>query len=91
MLGHSRWALHTEPLDKAIMHASRAPGPQESTQAGEVRDKVLEAIPSLSPPLRKATMLFYIDGYSQQEVAEFLDIPVKSRASSLVTTRMAIS
>src|SRR5258707_15541348 len=53
---------------------------QEATQVylmeqSQLKDKILTAIASLPDRERAATMLYYISGYSQNEVAEFLDVP----------------
>ena len=40
-----------------------------------MREAVMSAIQSLSAPNRSATTLFYIDGYTVNEVAEFLEVP----------------
>jgi len=64
---------------------SGEPGPDERAQTAELREAVLEAIRSLSEPMRLATTLYYIDGYSVEEVGEFLDVPpgtVKRRLHS---------
>jgi RNA polymerase sigma factor (sigma-70 family) len=62
-------------------HAPPASVPEAADAAHEVsrralRDAVLTAIRSLSEPNRLAVTLFYIDGYSVQEVADFLETPV---------------
>lgn len=55
--------------------ASSAPSAPERLETAELRESVLAAIRSLSEPNRLATTLFYIDGYSVKEVADFLDVP----------------
>ncbi len=65
-------------LDSASSIASRSDPRQEET-----RQDVREAIGTLSRAQREVTTLFYIDGYSQQEIAEFLDVPVNTVKSRL--------
>jgi len=58
------------------------PSPAEELESRDMKDRILAAIRALPDTQRVATTLFYIDGYSQREVAEFLDVPettVKSR------------
>ena len=55
---------------------SAAADPAREAVRGEIRQRVLDAIRRLSAPNRLATTLFYIDGYSIAEVADFLGTPV---------------
>jgi len=50
-------------------------GPRQCAEQQELHESVLDAIRSLSEPNRLATTLFYINGYSIEEVAEFLEVP----------------
>jgi len=65
------------PIDDAVpMPAScDQTDPAKHAERREMREGVLAAIRSLSEPNRLATALFYIDGYSVDEVAAFLDVP----------------
>lgn len=49
---------------------------QSDSGRREMQDEVLEALRALPEAQRVATTLFYINGYSQNEVAEFLEVPV---------------
>ena len=65
--------------------ASAETQPVQAAQDREMKEKVLTAIRSLSEPERTVTTLFYINGYSQNQIAEFLEVPagtVKSRLHS---------
>lgn len=68
--------VRTVPLDLAAETVAPNPGPAKTAEDKEMREKVLEAIRALPPAQREATTLFYIDGYSQPEIAEFLGVPV---------------
>lgn len=48
--------------------------PQELAETHELQEKVLAAVQSLSPENRAATVMFYFDGLSVQEIAEALGI-----------------
>lgn len=62
------------PIEVSV--GAEAIDPAEEAARSEIRQRVLAAIRSLSEPNRLATTLFYIDGYSIAEVAEFLGAPV---------------
>ncbi len=49
-------------------------GPAALLEEREMREAIQDAIRSLPEHQRQATVLYYIDGYSQQEVAEFLEV-----------------
>ena len=77
----------TVPLETACDVPSDGTDPSGMAEAGEMRDKVLEAIGSLPDHEREATTLFYINGYSQEEVADFLEVPVTTVKSRLHRSR----
>jgi len=53
-------------------------------------DKVLEAIRSLPEEQRTVTTLFYINGYSQRDIAEFLEVPVTTITNRLRASRIRL-
>ncbi len=67
--------------------ASPLPGPAETAEQNELKRTIHTAIESLPLDQRVATSLFYINGYSQQEIANFLEVPVKTVKSRLLTSR----
>ena len=52
-----------------------------------MHDGVLAAIRALPEHERMATTLFYIDGYSQKEIADFLEVPVSTVKNRLHASR----
>ncbi len=56
--------------------ADDTPGPEEVRLARELHDEVLEAIRGLSIPNREAVVGYYLEGYSQAELAELLGVSV---------------
>jgi RNA polymerase sigma factor (sigma-70 family) len=71
---HERWRAWRQdllPLDGLDWPA--ASEPDLTLRAGT--DAIREAVASLSAPNRLATTLFYLDGYSIQEVAGALEVP----------------
>lgn len=82
--------LKTVPLDGAFQTASKAPNPMQATEQREIRQRVINAIHSLPENERSAVSLFYINGYSQAEVGEFLDVPAKTVKSRLYSARQKL-
>ena len=58
------------------MDASDAATPHDELERRELRDQVLAAIARLTKTQRETTTLFYINGYSINEVAGILDVPL---------------
>ena len=79
-----RDALHVEMADEAV-HI----GPPAAAEKREMSEAVLAAIRALPGDQRAATTLFYINGYSQQEVADFLEVPVTTVNNRLAASRAA--
>jgi hypothetical protein len=50
--------------------------PDQSTGDREATENILQALHALPDPHRVVTTLYYIDGYSQADIAEFLQIPL---------------
>jgi RNA polymerase sigma factor (sigma-70 family) len=61
--------------------------PGESLEQKEMRDEVLKAIRQLPVPEREVTSLFYINGYSQRDIAGFLEVPVSTVKNRLNSSR----
>jgi len=75
------------PLDEAKDRASQQPTQADDLEHREMTNKILTAVDSLPDHERAATMLYYISGYSQTEVAEFLDLPVTTIKKRLHSAR----
>jgi RNA polymerase sigma factor (sigma-70 family) len=75
------------PLEAATPVPFISPEPLEAAEKKEMKDKVLRAIKSLSEANRMATTLFYINGYSHKEIADFLEIPVGTVKRRLYDSR----
>src|SRR5262245_34733122 len=75
------------PLDGTGEPASQEASQIDALEQSELKDKILTAIDSLPEHERAATMLYYIGGYSQEEVAEFLDVPVTTIKKRLHSAR----
>lgn len=80
-------SLAVASLDNALELASRTPNQTDLIQQREMSDKVLSAVGRLPDHERAATTLFYIAGYSQEEIGEFLDVPVTTIKKRLHSAR----
>ncbi|MBP6965378.1 MAG: sigma-70 family RNA polymerase sigma factor [Armatimonadetes bacterium] len=79
--------LPTVPLESVLDVESAEPGPDRIVEQSEIRDAVLAAVRSLPEHERAVTTLFYINGYSHDDIAGFLDVPVSTVKSRLYTSR----
>lgn len=82
-----RRPLEQAPLGAAAVALSHEPRPPEVAERREMRDTVLRAIRALPEQERTVTTLFYINGYSQKEIADFLEVPVTTVKGRLHTSR----
>ncbi|MFQ6043858.1 MAG: RNA polymerase sigma factor, partial [Candidatus Poribacteria bacterium] len=79
--------IKTVPLEAAIEAPSREKGPSDVVLEQELKDSVFQAIQALPESQRTVTMLFYINGYSQNEISDFLEIPVTTVKKRLQYSR----
>jgi RNA polymerase sigma-70 factor (ECF subfamily) len=63
-------------LDAIAEPISQAPNPQHLIEREELRTQVMQAIDQLSKVQRETVTLYYISGYSQQEVAQIQEVPL---------------
>ena len=75
------------PLAAAARVPSEMPEPHERLERKELRERVLEAIRQLPADQREVTALFYINGYSQRDISEFLEVPVSTIKNRLSASR----
>jgi RNA polymerase sigma factor (sigma-70 family) len=71
-----RKSLDTAPLEDALNVTTGQPDPHTEAEQAEIKALVHSGIQSLSEPERTTTTLFYIDGYTQHQIADFLEVPV---------------
>lgn len=82
-----RKKVMTVSLDEAGELKSPIEGPDVAVQREALRASILEAIASLPSAQKTTTTLFYINGYSHREVADFLDVPVSTVKKRLHDSR----
>jgi RNA polymerase sigma factor (sigma-70 family) len=63
------------PLEAAAGMGSAADAPDRAAERAEMREHILQLIRELPQEQRAATTLFYINGYSHKEIADFLEVP----------------
>jgi RNA polymerase sigma-70 factor (ECF subfamily) len=84
--------LRTIAINRSINHLNRkpllvdldevgglrdtGPTPHAEMEQKEVRDRVLDEIGRLSKAQRETTTLYYIDGFSQEQIANLQEVPV---------------
>lgn len=76
-----------ESLQSDCEHPSPYPDQAQALEQREIKDQVWAAIDALPEREREAVMLFYIGGNSQQEMSEFLDVPVTTIKKRLFSAR----
>ena len=74
-IDHIRGRRRTVAVEGDVQ-PSKEPTPESRAERSELRERVLAAIGNLSTTLRETTTLFYINGYSVDQVAAMQDVPV---------------
>lgn len=82
-----RKSIPTVPLDAVAETASSGMTPADAVEMEETKRMVLEAVRRLPEGERMVIMLFYIKGYSQKEVADFLEVPATTVNNRLHAAR----
>jgi RNA polymerase sigma factor (sigma-70 family) len=82
-----RKAMPTIDIDAAGETPSKTADPSAMAEATEMRNEVLRAISQLPDEQREVTTLFYINGYSQKDIANFLEVPVGTVKNRLTASR----
>lgn len=82
-----RKRLQVEPLDTTANSQAPGPSPHVVAEEHELLDKVTAAIIALPENERLVTTLFYVDGYTQADIGQFLAVPVSTVNKRLHTAR----
>lgn len=82
--------LRFVPLDDGLGVRTADPGPHADAERGELREKVQALVRSLPEGERAAVTLFYVAGYTQAEIGEFLGVPVTTVVKRLYTARQRL-
>lgn len=70
--------------------ASKEPDPEVLAEKHELLDKVFREIRALPDHERLVTTLFYVDGYTQSDISEFLEVRVTTVNKRLYTARQRL-
>ena len=79
--------LFVVPLESGLSVPSSCPDPQAIAERAELSEKVFAAIGALPDSERLVTTLFYVSGYSQNEIGDFLELQVTTVAKRLFSAR----
>src|SRR5689334_1611171 len=82
--------LQLLPLDAGVDKSTDDPGPHVSAERRDLVTKVLHAINALPENERLVTTLFYVDGYTQADIGEFLEVPISTVNKRLYSARQRL-
>jgi RNA polymerase sigma factor (sigma-70 family) len=82
--------LQFVPLDAGAGKSTDDPGPQVMVERSDLVTKVLRAINALPENERLVTTLFYVNGYTQADIGEFLEVPVSTVNKRLYSARQRL-
>jgi RNA polymerase sigma-70 factor (ECF subfamily) len=80
----------SQPLDAVVDVAAAQPSPQQILETRELQNAVHAAIQALPLAQRIPILLYYIDDYSQEEIAQFLDLSVAAVKKRLERARRSL-
>src|SRR5689334_14249282 len=79
--------LQIVPLEEAPVVD---PGPHASAEQHDLLAKVMQAVNALPENERLVTTLFYVDGYTQADIGDFLELPVSTVNKRLYSARQRL-
>jgi GNAT superfamily N-acetyltransferase len=82
--------LQIVPLEDDVNASVIDPGPHVSAERHDLLAKVLHAINALPENERLVTTLFYINGYTQADIGDFLEVPVSTVNKRLYSARQRL-
>ena len=82
--------LQIVPLEGEVNASAVDPGPHASAERHDLLAKVLNAINALPENERLVTTLFYIDGYTQADIGDFLEVPISTVNKRLYSARQRL-
>lgn len=77
-------------FEEATWLPSEMPEPAFLVEQGQMVHTVQAAVAALPQEQRLVTTLFYVQGYSQKEIAQFLELPVTTIKKRLYTARQSL-
>jgi RNA polymerase sigma factor (sigma-70 family) len=82
--------LQILPLDAGANESTGDPGPHYSAERQQLLNRVIQAINALPENERLVTTLFYVNGYTQADIGEFLEVPVSTVNKRLYSARQRL-
>ena len=82
--------LQIVPLEAGADTSTGDPGPHFSAERQQLLTRVLQAINALPENERLVTTLFYVNGYTQADIGEFLEMPVSTVNKRLYSARQRL-
>lgn len=82
--------LQMVPLEAGATASTGDPGPHFSAERQQLLTRVLQAINALPENERLVTTLFYVNGYTQADIGEFLEVPVSTVNKRLYSARQRL-
>lgn len=82
--------LQIVPLEAGANASHADPGPHFLAERRELLTRVLQAINALPENERLVTTLFYVNGYTQADIGEFLELPVSTVNKRLYSARQRV-
>ncbi|HJP94683.1 MAG TPA: sigma-70 family RNA polymerase sigma factor [Pyrinomonadaceae bacterium] len=82
--------LQILPLEAGVNVSASDPGLQLFAERQELLSKVMHAIHALPENERLVTTLFYVNGYTQADIGEFLEVPVSTVNKRLYSARQRL-
>ena len=82
--------LQILPLEAGAKASTGDPGPHFSAERQQLLTRVLQAINALPENERLVTTLFYVNGYTQADIGEFLEVPVSTVNKRLYSARQRL-
>ena len=82
--------LRIVPLEAGATASTNDPGPHHSAERQQLLTRVLQAINALPENERLVTTLFYVNGYTQADIGEFLEVPVSTVNKRLYSARQRL-
>ncbi len=77
-----------EPLQNGLM--AKEKNPEEEYRSVELSENLHRALETLDPALQILIVLKHFQGYSYQQMSEFLEVPTKTIKSRLYTARQQL-
>ena len=87
-LNYLKQKKRLEPLQNGLM--AKEKNPEEEYRSKELNEHLRKALETLDPAFQILIVLKHFQGFSYQQISEFLDVPPKTVKSRLYTARQQL-